>query len=321
MSTQSKPILELKDKLHPRNRHKYRYNFPELIASMPELSNFVSLNQFKELSIDFKNPQAVKMLNKALLKHFYDIQLWDIPEGYLCPPIPGRADYIHYMADLLASSNNGIIPMGKFVKVLDIGVGANCIYPLIGYREYGWKFVGSDIDDLGIRSAKNIVKANALSKAITIRKQSSTRHIFTGIILAGETFDLTICNPPFHASLMEAIAGTARKWKNLGEKEKGDVTLNFGGRNTELWCEGGEERFVCQMIEESAGFAKSCFWFTSLISKKETLPACYHALKKVNAVEVRTINMAQGQKVSRVLAWTFLQQGAQQFWHSKRSKY
>lgn len=320
MSTQSKPISELKDKLHPRNRHKYRYNFPELIASMPELSNFVSLNQFQELSIDFKNPEAVKMLNKSLLKHFYDIQLWDIPEGYLCPPIPGRADYIHYMADLLASSNNGIVPLGKRVKVLDIGVGANCIYPLIGYREYGWNFVGSDIDDLGIRSAKNIVKANVLSKAITIRKQSSAKHIFTDIILPGETFDLIICNPPFHASLLEASAGTARKWKKLGEKEKAGVTLNFGGRNTELWCEGGEERFVCQMIEESAGFAKSCLWFTSLISKKETLPPCYHALKKVKAVEVRTINMSQGQKISRVLAWTFMEQGAQQAWRSKRSK-
>jgi 23S rRNA (adenine1618-N6)-methyltransferase len=306
MSIHSKPISEVKENLHPRNKHKYRYDFPALIASLPELSNFVSLNQFQNLSIDFKNPEAVIMLNKALLHHFYNIQLWDIPEGYLCPPIPGRADYIHYMADLLASSNNGIIPVGKMVKVLDIGVGANCIYPLIGYREYGWNFVGSDIDDLSLLSSKNIVKANDLSKFITIRKQNSAKHIFTGIILPGEIFDLTICNPPFHASLKEAIAGTERKWKNLGEEEKGDVSLNFGGRNTELWCEGGEERFVCQMIEESAAFAKSCFWFTSLISKKETLAACYHALKKVKAVEFRTINMAQGQKKSRVLAWTFM---------------
>ena len=306
MSIYSKPISEVKDNLHPRNKHKYRYDFPALIASLPALSNFVSLNQFQDLSIDFKNPEAVIMLNKALLNHFYNILFWDIPEGYLCPPIPGRADYIHYMADLLASSNKGIIPIGRTVKVLDIGVGANCIYPLIGYREYGWNFVGSDIDDLGIRTSKNIVKANDLSKSITIRKQNSAQHIFTGIILPGETFDLTICNPPFHASLKEAIAGTERKWKNLGEEKKGEVSLNFGGRNTELWCEGGEERFVCQMIEESALFATSCFWFTSLISKKETLPACYHALKKVKGVEFRTIDMAQGQKKSRVLAWTFM---------------
>ncbi|MVN23063.1 23S rRNA (adenine(1618)-N(6))-methyltransferase RlmF [Mucilaginibacter arboris] len=320
MPAKPKLIVELKDKLHPRNRHKYRYNFPELITSFPDLAAFVSLNPFQDLSIDFKNPQAVKMLNKALLKHFYNIAFWDIPEGYLCPPVPGRADYIHYLADLLASSNKEIIPRGKSVKVLDVGVGANCIYPLIGHQEYGWNFTGSDIDPVAISSAKNMVQANSLTKAISIRKQNSTKHVFTGIILPKETFDLTMCNPPFHASLTEATAGTVRKWKNLGKAEQGIVTLNFGGRNTELWCEGGEERFVRQMIEESAAFAKSCFWFTSLISKKETLPGCYRALEKFKAGEVRTINMAQGQKTSRILAWTFLDQAEQQEWQSKHRK-
>lgn len=306
MSIQSKPISEVKDQLHPRNKHIHRYDFKQLVVSLPELSGFVALNQFQELSIDFKDPQAVKMLNKALLKHFYNIQFWDIPEGYLCPPIPGRADYIHYMADLLAASNQGKIPFGKTVKVLDIGVGANCIYPLIGHREYGWHFVGSDIDDIAIRSAKNIVKANDLYKSITIRKQHSAKHLFTGIILPGETFNLTICNPPFHSSLKDATAGTQRKWKNLDAQDKTAMTLNFGGKNNELWYEGGEERFVTQMIEESAQFAQSSQWFTSLISKKETLAGCYRILKKVKAVDVKTIHMAQGQKVSRVLAWTFM---------------
>lgn len=308
------PISEVKEKLHPRNKHKFRYNFPELIASLPELGNFVSRNQFEDLSIDFKNPDAVKMLNKALLKHFYAINSWEVPEGYLSPPIPGRADYIHYLADLLASVNNQIIPRGKAVKVLDIGVGANCIYPLIGNREYGWNFVGSEIDGTAIRFAKKIVHSNLLSKAIEIRKQYSPRNIFTDLVLPGETFDLTLCNPPFHASLADANAGTIRKWKNLGAPKKSDSMLNFGGNYKELWYEGGEEGFVRQMITESAGFASTCFWFTSLISKKETLPACYRALEKFKAMEVKTISMAQGQKVSRLLAWTFLDPEAQQAW-------
>jgi 23S rRNA (adenine1618-N6)-methyltransferase len=315
-----KPVSGLKHQLHPRNKHKYRYNFPELIVTLPELSGFVSLNPFGELSIDFKIPKAVKMLNKALLKHFYNIAFWEIPEGYLCPPIPGRADYVHYLADLLASVNNERIPHGKQVKVLDIGVGANCIYPIIGHSEYGWNFVGSEIDRGALRAAKNIVNANSLSKVITIRKQSSAKQIFAHIIHPGETFDLTMCNPPFHSSLREATAGTARKWKNLGQQEKQGTELNFGGKNTELWYEGGEEGFLLTMIEESTSFAKSCFWFTSLISKKETLTQCYKALKKVKAAEVRTINMSQGQKISRILAWTFLDQAEQQAWQLKRWK-
>jgi 23S rRNA (adenine1618-N6)-methyltransferase len=303
-----------KDKLHPRNKHNNRYNFPELINSCPELSGYVALNQYQDLSVDFKDPMAVKVLNKALLKHFYGVELWDIPEGYLCPPIPSRADYVHYTADLLAADHEGIIPRGKNIKVLDIGVGANCIYPLIGHHEYGWSFVGSDIDAVAIRSAKSIVEANGLVKHISIRKQSSVDLILNGVINRGEKFALTLCNPPFHASLQEAIAGTQRKWKNLGKQQQANAELNFGGRQSELWYPGGEEGFVRKMVTESAQFAASCLWFTSLISKKETLPGCYHELKQCNAAEVRTINMAQGQKVSRLLAWTFLDAAARKAW-------
>jgi len=313
MPENPKRVPEEKAQLHPRNRHKSRYNFPELIKSSPGLAPYVALNAYQDLSIDFKDAAAVKALNKALLKHFYNIELWDIPEGYLCPPIPGRADYLHYAADLLAQST-GSIPRGKTVKVLDVGVGANCIYPLIGHHEYGWSFVGSDIDALAVKSASNIVDANGLSKQISIRKQASKEQIFRGVINSGEKFSLTICNPPFHSSLQEAVAGTERKWKNLGHQQKADATLNFGGRQNELWCAGGEEGFVRNMIQESQKFAASVLWFTSLISKKESLPGCYDALKQASAAQVQTINMAQGQKISRILAWSFMDEAAQQQW-------
>ncbi|SDM12810.1 23S rRNA (adenine1618-N6)-methyltransferase [Daejeonella rubra] len=302
MPSKLKSIPDEKDELHPRNKHRGRYNFPELIRSCPELANYVNLNQFQDQSVDFTDLHAVKTLNRALLIHFYGISLWDIPEGFLCPPIPGRADYIHYVADLLAESN-GFIPTGKNVKVLDIGVGANCVYPLIGHSEYGWSFVGSEIDHLAIRSAKNIVDANGLSKFITIRKQRSDSKIFTDLINPGEKFNLSICNPPFHSSMKEASEGSERKWKNLGKTLDSGNNLNFGGKNAELWCEGGEERFLQHMITESENFAQSVGWFTSLISKKETLPSCYRALEKVKASDVRTISMQQGQKTSRILAW------------------
>ena len=132
--------------LHPRNRHSGRYDFPKLIAACPELGEYVILNPYGKQSIDFANPDAVRVFNRALLRQFYGIQHWDIPAGYLCPPVPGRADYLHGLADLLAADNGGIIPRGAAVRVLDIGTGANCIYPLIGHREYGWYFTGSDID-------------------------------------------------------------------------------------------------------------------------------------------------------------------------------
>ncbi|WP_064196706.1 MULTISPECIES: 23S rRNA (adenine(1618)-N(6))-methyltransferase RlmF [Emticicia] len=293
-----------KSGLHPRNPHRFRYDFKALIVSCPELEKFVSINKFGDESIDFANPDAVKTLNRAILKHFYQISLWDIPKNYLCPPIPGRADYIHYIADLLADDNQKQIPIGKKIKVLDIGVGANCVYPIIGSQAYGWDFVGTDIDPTAIKSAQNIIKSNSvLTDKIECRLQPSNKHIFEGILKPNEFFDVSICNPPFHTSAEEAAAGSQRKIKNLGLKDKNK--LNFGGQNAELWCEGGEETFVRNMIFESKEIGQQINWFTSLISKKEHLPSIYYYLKKVNAIEIKTINMAQGQKISRIVAWTF----------------
>jgi 23S rRNA (adenine1618-N6)-methyltransferase len=302
----SKPASTQKANLHPRNRHRGAYDFPLLVKLCPALAPYVSRNEYGNLSVDFKNPDGVKNLNKALLIATYGIKHWDIPEGYLCPPIPGRADYIHYLADLLARSNKGVIPRGAAVKGLDIGTGANCIYPLLGHSEYGWSFTGTDIDDMAINSAQSIIDSNNLTGSIELRKQPSKLHIFTDIIQPGERFDFTMCNPPFHSSVQEAAAGNERKWKNLGVKKGDKKLLNFGGRNSELVYPGGEERFLRRMITESAELATTCKWFTSLVSKKETLESCYRLLEKVKAVKVKTIDMAQGQKTSRILAWTFM---------------
>lgn len=296
-----------KNILHPRNKNRSRYDFPELIKSLPDLYPFVAINAHGDESIDFSNPLAVKMLNKALLKHFYGISTWDIPANYLCPPIPGRADYIHYMADLLAESNGGIIPKGKHIKGLDIGVGANCIYPIIGHQEYGWSFVGSDLDPIAIKSARAIISVNPqLKDELSCRQQHNKQHIFKGIVKPGERFDFSMCNPPFHASAAEAQSGTRRKLQNLGKHRGKEQVLNFGGQGAELWCEGGEIAFIRRMIEESTGIADQCSWFSSLVSKSASLPFIYSALKTADVARVKTIEMAQGQKVSRFVAWTFM---------------
>lgn len=310
-----------KGQLHPRNRHQGRYDFPALIKASPELAAFVIINPYGKESIDFANPAAVKVFNRALLKQFYGISHWDIPADYLCPPIPGRADYLHYLADLLASCNGGEIPRGAQVRALDIGVGANCIYPLLGNREYAWKFLGSDIDSNAIAAAKAIVQANpGLRDAIELRQQSDAAHIFQGLLQADERFDLSLCNPPFHASAEEASSGSKRKWRNLGKldpKRKLPV-LNFGGQAAELWCQGGEAAFVGRLIKESAQHAQQVLWFTSLISKASNLAGVYSALKQAGALEVRTVEMAQGQKQSRFVAWTFLTAAQQQSWRTAR---
>ena len=304
-----------KGNLHHRNKHKSRYDFTSLKTSSPEIAEFLFINKFGDESIDFVDPKAVKALNRALLKYFYQIAFWDIPEGYLCPPIPGRADYIHYAADLLASCNAQNIPTGKKIKVLDIGVGANCVYPIIGHREYGWQFVGSDIDEIAVKSAKNIVEVNnVLTKAIEIRLQTSKSEIFKNVIRKEEKFDLTVCNPPFHASAEEANAGSQRKNRNLGNKDYANPVLNFGGKNTELWTKGGEVAFIGKMIEDSRLIKNQCLWFTSLVSKNENLEEIYTMLNKAEVAEIRTSEMSTGNKITRIVAWTFMNEVQQKDW-------
>ena len=310
-----------KSKLHPRNKNRERYDFRQLISSLPELKSFVKTNIYGDESVDFANPDAVKALNKALLSYHYGINNWDIPPGYLCPPIPGRADYIHHIAGFLGKNNFGEIPKGPKIKCLDIGVGASCIYPIIGNHENNWSFIGSDIDPVAIESSNQIIKSNpALQGKVECKLQPNPKDFFIGIIQKDELIDLSICNPPFHASAKEAQAGSLRKIHNLNPGKTAAPVLNFGGQNHELWCDGGEEKFVHNMILQSKKFAANCFCFSTLISKASNLKSIYNALEQAEAFAVETIAMGQGNKISRIVVWTFLTAEEQNKWKIARWK-
>ncbi len=294
----------VKEGLHPRNRFRTPLDFGRLVESSPALAPFVARNVHGDESIDFSDPKAVKALNQALLRHAYGVRSWDLPEGSLCPGVPGRSDYLHHLADLLEVG--GRVPRGRSVAVLDVGVGANCVYPLIGASEYGWRFVGTEIDPVALRWARGLVEANpALAGRIECRFQASATECFEGVVEPGETFAASICNPPFHTSREEAAAGSLRKLRNLGGGRMPAKVLNFGGKGSELWCPGGELGFVRRMIAQSARRPGTCLWFTTLVSKAAHLPGLRRALKEVRAVG-EEIEMVHGQKKSRILAWSFL---------------
>lgn len=307
--TTSSNMRQEKSGLHPRNVHKSGYDFALLITQSPDLASYVQPNAFGNESINFSDPKAVKALNQALLKTHYAMDYWDIPRHYLCPPTPGRADYIHNLADLISSKTR--LRPTEAIKVLDIGTGANLIYPLIGQRSYGWQFVGVDIDQTALNNAQQIIeKNNGLSEAIELRLQTMPTNIFHGVIQPSENFTLTMCNPPFHSSQADAQAGTQRKWKNLGKSlQQNNINagkhLNFGGHNAELYCAGGEAAFIQRMIIESISYQRQVGWFTTLVSKATNLPKIYKTLKQANALKVVTLPMAQGQKQSRIIAWRF----------------
>lgn len=306
-------------KIHPRNKHKGRYNFEALVEANPALKAHIVPNRAGEDSIDFANPESVKTLNYSLLKLHYNIDFWEIPEGYLCPPIPGRADYIHHMADWLAAHNFGRIPTGEKITCLDIGVGSSLIYPIIGIMEYGWSFIGSDIDPVSLKSASNIAGKNHLIDGkVNFRAQPRSNDILFGILTQEERIDITVCNPPFHASAEDAHAGSSRKVSNLTGEKTIDPTLNFAGRPNELWCEGGERKFIHNYVRESKKFGDCCFWYSTLVSKQTNLKSIYAVLDEHAATKVHTIPMGQGNKSSRIVTWTFLSSTQQKEWKQSR---
>jgi len=292
--------------LHPNNKHSRGYDFEKLHVALPSLKEFVFTNKFNTQTLDFANPKAVKSLNTALLKSFYGINSWEFPDENLCPPIPGRVDYIHHLNDLLKASS-----ITSNISILDIGTGATCIYPLLGNAEYNWSFIGTDIDTESLKNAQKIIDANNLANKITLIFQDDKNQILTKQTFDTKPFSASMCNPPFYGSQYEAIESNARKLKGLGIET---TARNFSGNQNELWYKGGEKAFLHNYLYQSSLFKTNCFWYSSLVSKKENVASMMASLTKLGATEIKNIPMQQGNKVTRIIAWSFLSKDEQKQW-------
>lgn len=286
--------------MHKNNKHSAGYDFEVLVANSPALETFVFQNNFGKVTIDFSDPKAIKALNTALLKLYYGIEYWEFTDQHLCPPIPGRVEYIHLVNDLLSAS--GVI---KDLTVLDLGTGATLIYPLLGHAEYGWRFIASEIDQQAIKNAQKIIDKNTLGTAIELRFQKNPQDILTGILNPSEQISASMCNPPFYKSEAEALENTQRKLKGLG-KDDAKLVRNFSGTAKELWYPGGEKAFLHNYLYQSSLLKTNCIWYTSLVSKKEHVKSMQSSLKKLGATQIKVLDMSLGNKISRVVAWTFL---------------
>ncbi|MEN8957455.1 MAG: 23S rRNA (adenine(1618)-N(6))-methyltransferase RlmF [Flavobacteriales bacterium] len=299
-------------RLHPESKFHGRYDLEKLQEVCPELSEFVFVNDYNKETVNFHDPMAVTLLNKALLLFHYGVNDWEVPEDYLCPPIPGRADYIYHIAELLSANNYRKIPK---ITCMDIGTGSSCIYPIIGNREYDWDFIGTDIDALALKSAQeNLDRNPEIKEHVELRLQDDLHGIFKGVVKADDKIDMTICNPPFHGSPEEAEASSRKKIRNLTNHRNKDKTKNFGGKSNELWAPGGEVEFIKNMIRESKSVSGNCYFFSTLVSRKENLKEIYDTLKEEKAFYVKTLPMGQGNKISRIVVWTFLNHAQQEQW-------
>ena len=280
--------------MHPENPFAKNYDFDFLVQHSPDLKKFVFVNEYGNQTITFGDKQAVKALNRALLKAYYGLDHWDIPEHNLCPPIPGRLDYLLHVAEL--------IPKTK-LSLLDIGTGANLIYPILATCHFNWQCTASEVDLDALKNAQEIIDSNKVLQKIALRRQRFKSSILEHIIQPGDNFDVVVCNPPFFKNRTDAEQQNQRKVRNL--QLEGGERLNFGGLANELWYKGGEEAFIKKMAGESVLFKDQVHWFSSLVSQKENLKNIKRAINKTDPAEVKVIEMEQGNKKSRFVAWTY----------------
>jgi len=290
--------------MHPQNPYRNRYDLKRLTKHNPLLNNHITVNPSGEETIDFSSSDAVYQLNKAILLADFKLVDYNLPKGYLIPPIPGRLDYLLFVRDFLSEQFNMVAD--SKLRGLDIGTGANGIYAILGAQHFNWTMVGTECDAKAVNIATiNKQLTKALNDKVEIRHQENKGFLFKNVIKPEDSFDFTICNPPFHSSKDEAIKGSLRKLNSLGRKIiNKELTLNFNGQANELWCNGGEALFIKRLIKESVLFKEQIKLFSSLVSKEGNLPKIEKQLKKANA-NYHIIPMAQGQKKSRCVLWWF----------------
>ena len=288
--------------MHPKNRYQGFYDLDRLSKVLPELKQYMLKAPHGGDTLDFGQPEAIRLLNKALLMADFGLLFWDIPNGNLVPGVPGRLDYIHVLNDLIQD-----LPKDKkFKRItgLDIGTGASLVYPILGVGSYGWSFVASDIDEAALRCAEAIANFNKrLQGKVELRRQPQSGNIFQGIIKPKDQLAFTMCNPPFFVSAQAARQASESKWKNLGKSDK--AGFSFGGQSNELWTNGGESAFLRKMIAESSRFGKQVGWFTTLVSQKGYLKVADISFRQNKPQEKRVVELKSGNKVRRILAWRF----------------
>ncbi|KAK8810715.1 hypothetical protein WA158_007290 [Blastocystis sp. Blastoise] len=272
-----------KDNLYYNNSPDFKL----LAKEFPSFAHYIQNNDDGTSYIDWKDPYASLELTKVLLKKDFDLD-WEIPIDRLCPGITGRINYLNWIHDLLNYSKK----MDNEIKGIDIGIGASCIYPLLGNKIYTWNFLGSDIDDISIQYAKENVKRNHLENFIQIVKQENSDCIFKNILENNKEihYDFSMCNPPFFIHQDEACTNPS--------------TCCMGTSN-ELITKGGEEQFIVRYIDESILYKDQIDWFTCLIGKKKTLKTILKYLQTKEIKNICSTTFYQGKTSRWGIAWSF----------------
>ena len=291
----------------------------------------------KRATIDFSNPVACRELTKVLLLHDFHIS-WNIPDGVLVPTLTNRINYLEWLQDLFTLEG----PRDLSIKptVLDVGCGANLIYPLLGSAILKWYFVGVDVSKTAIEWAeKNRIANPELAELIEIRQVPPTKQQIEFFSKNVKTVEglLARTEPPssaneFHDNFPvkrnqtdkeQGIISVALKpnesvtftmcnppfFESLEEAGSNPATA-YGGSHLEMAYPGGELEFVRNMVKDSKTIWNRVHWFTTMVGKKSTMKKIRSELYDLTGdtwkdIIVRSTEFVQGKTMRWGLAWSF----------------
>ncbi|KAL6050980.1 Methyltransferase-like protein 16 [Balamuthia mandrillaris] len=278
-------------KMHPENYYRTnKPDFVELAKLYPSFKAHVHITSKGQPNIRWTDPEAVRELTCVLLRHDFQIAV-ELPLDQLCPAVPNRVNYIHWLSDLLKHSPD--VTSAPTITGIDIGTGASCIYPLLGVRLKGWRFVATEIDPISLDYARRNIAANQWEDLIELR-ESKSGHILQGIVKENESFAFCMCNPPFFSDQDHAPPNPKTACR---------ATEN------ERLTTGGEFQFIKQMIQDSLRYRNRIRWYTSMLGRKVDVKLLEKELVASGIVNIRTTTFYQGKTARWGIAWTFSQDG------------
>jgi 23S rRNA (adenine1618-N6)-methyltransferase len=282
-----------------KNKNNIFYNdfkpdFLTLIKEFPELKKYIlkqNEDNEDEFQFDWSNNELSLLMDKSILNYYFNIKYYDIPNGFLIPPIPSRINYINLINSIITKLIKDIDI--KNIIGIDIGTGANIIYPILGYSIYKWKFICTEINKEAYNNAKLILQKNNLENNINIIKQNNKDNIFISILNRENKYIFSMCNPPYYNYENEIKL----------EDKKRDNEYNFD----EIYYKNGEYGFFQRYFEESICYKNNVFLYTILIGKKINAENIYDKLSSYNDI-IKIYNMQKiltGNNVRYIIYWSF----------------
>ena len=272
----------------------FKPDFLTLIKEFPELKKYIlkqNEDNEEEFQFDWSNNELSLLMDKSILNYYFNIKYYDIPKGFLIPPIPSRINYINLINSIIAKLIKDINI--KNIIGIDIGTGANIIYPILGYSIYKWKFICTEINKEAYNNAKLILQKNNLENNINIIKQNNKDNIFISILNRENKYLFSMCNPPYYNYENEIKL----------EDKKRDNEYNFD----EIYYKNGEYGFFQRYFEESICYKNNVFLYTILIGKKINAENIYDKLSSYSDI-IKIYNMQKiltGNNVRYIIYWSF----------------